>query len=219
VSLDTVSVDAVVTVAPVFVDAVLAATAAAIDVSIPPITPVAVDVVTDAGTAAVDVTAPPGAVAVEAVLDDPVEVVDAVAESGDPVSVDVGIGGEGGPTGMNGEAGSATPISPGTVAYLGIGWSIVEAKVQAQQLLAGTVTDFGASLSADLGGGDVVVTLRKNGAATPLTVTLTNAALSAYVSGGTVAFAKGDVRSVEVNVSATVPAGVIVNASWRLVPT
>jgi hypothetical protein len=178
VSLDTVSVDVVITTTPVVVDAVLMTDVQAVDVTLLE-TPIVADVV---------------------------------------VGPNVGSGG-GGPTGMNGANGSVTPISPGTTAYIGVGWSITESKAEFLMLCAGNVTDFGISIGAQpLGTGSIVATLRKLGADTALTVTLSGSEQSEYVSGS-VSFAKGDRAAIKAVLSSDVPGGIIITPSWRLVPT
>lgn len=114
--------------------------------------------------------------------------------------------------------GSVTPISPGTTAYIGVGWSVTEGKAEFMVLVAGNVTDFGVSIGEqNLGTGNVVVTLRRNGVDTPLTITLTAGEEHVYVSGG-VFFAKGDIATIKAVVSADVPGNVIITPTWRLEP-
>jgi hypothetical protein len=130
-----------------------------------------------------------------------------------------GGGGGGGPTGTIAVFGSASPISPGTTAYIGIGWSIIESKAEFLVEIDGNVTDFGVSIGAqDLGPGSIVATLRRNGADAGLVATLSGVETSESVSGS-VAFAKGDRATIKADVSVDVPAGVMITWSWRLVPT
>jgi hypothetical protein len=199
---DAVAVDVVVE-GPIFVDVLASTTVEAIDVTMPEAASIFVDAIVTGAIEAVDVTAP--------------SIGPIVVDIGD---IAIGGGGGGGPTGMNGANGSVTPISPGTLAYVGIGWSVVENKAEFLMMIAGTVTDFGVTIgiSSDLGSAVLVSTLRKNGVDTSLSVSLTGTARSGFVAG-TVAFAKGDRASIKANVPAGAPGNVIVTPTWRLVPT
>jgi hypothetical protein len=222
VSLDPVSVDVVVDATPVVVDAVLTTPVEAVDVTAPLPAPVFADAVLEAPVAAVDVTAPTGPAAVDAVMESTVEVVETI-ELGEPIFVDVSIGeetgGGGGLTGTTATFGSVTPISPGTTAYVGVGWSILESKAEFLVMVAGEVTDFAVSIGAqDLGTGSIVATVRKLGADTALSVMLSGFEQAESVSGSVI-FAKGDRAAIKVAVSADVPGGVMITPTWRLVPS
>ena len=83
---------------------------------------------------------------------------------------------------------------------------------------SGTVQELHATVNQALGAGSIVFTVRKNGASTPVTCTITGTATSCADPTHAVGFATGDLISVEMTETA-VPAMTVAGWTSQFTPS
>jgi len=94
-----------------------------------------------------------------------------------------------------------------------------EADAQLAMPAAGTVQELHATLDQAPGGGSITFTLRKNGANTPVTCTISGTATSYADSVNAVGFATGDLISVQMTETGLPAAKVVAGWTSQLVPS
>lgn len=119
--------------------------------------------------------------------------------------------------------GDSCPLNGGsTTEYIGMFGANCAGASEADAQLAlpasGTVQELHATVNQPLGAGSIVFTVRKNGAGTPVTCTISGTATSCADSTHAVGFATGDLISVEMTETA-VPAATVAGWTSQFVPS